>query len=128
MIREALLPLWRPDVEVCGLVLKDGQVFQIANVHEEPRANFQFSLDDLERFCVSHTYNDVEGIFHTHPSNNPLPSEKDVAGWPAGHELRYWIVTEEHVAEWRRDDDGVTLILPAESPLAPSIHSASERL
>lgn len=109
-LKPLLVPLWNYGYEECGLVLKNKTIFSIQNVHAEPYSNFQFSIDDLERFCNEHNYSEVLGVYHTHPSNSPVPSHKDVEGWPKGGELRYFIVTEKDVYEWRKSDFGAELI------------------
>ena len=101
-LKEQLLPLWNNQFEVCGLVLKNGTYYAIRNVHKAPEHNFEFCLDDLDWFGQNHDFDEIEGIFHTHPNNRPLPSATDLQGWPRGEGLRYWIVTQYLLTEWER--------------------------
>lgn len=110
-LRDSLLPLWNDTFEVCGLVLKDGAIYPVRNVHEHWEANFQFSIEDLDKFMDSHRYEEVLGIYHSHPSNNPLPSQKDVLGWPKGGDLRYFVITKDRVTEWKKDHDNATTLV-----------------
>lgn len=110
-LRDSLLPLWNDSYEICGLVLKDGAIYPVRNVHEELESNFQFSIEDLDKFMDGHKYEEVLGVYHSHPSNNPLPSQKDVLGWPRGGGLRYFIVTRERVTEWKKDHDHATTLV-----------------
>lgn len=110
-LRDSLLPLWNPMHEVCGLVLKDGTIFPVRNVHDEWESNFQFSIEDLDKFMDGHKYDEVLGVYHSHPSGSPLPSQKDVLGWPKGGGLRYFIITNDRVTEWKKDHDNATTLV-----------------
>ena len=110
-LRDSLLPLWNPAFEVCGLVLKDGAIYAIKNIHDDAHNSFQFCIDDLETFCDEYRYEDVLGVYHSHPSGNPLPSSRDVSGWPKGGDLRYFIVTRDSITEWKKDYDGSTALV-----------------
>lgn len=72
--------------ELCGLVLNDGTVIQLPNIHEEPVKGFhidpQALLDHLEQ---------AVGTWHTHPGRDPNLSEEDMAGF------RQWPSLEHHI-------------------------------
>lgn len=106
ILRDALLPLWNDRVEVCGLVLKDSTIYTVRNVHDRPKSGFAFSIEDLDKFLNVRDFNEIAGVFHTHPTNFPAPSKEDLAGKPAHSELRNYIVTQNHVVEWRLSDSG----------------------
>lgn len=116
----SLRMLWNNHTEVCGLVLQDHTIYAVNNVATEADRAFEFSIPDLNQFMKNHKVSDVLGVYHTHPSNSIWPSDADIAGWPSGENLRYWIVTQQAVTEWEKCNDGGVRI--AGSALDTSIH------
>lgn len=102
---EFLLSLWNEDVELCGFVLKDGQIYLIDNAAQDPSRNFCFSTESLKDFLMEHSINDVDGMFHTHPSGRTSPTQGDIEGWPQAA-VRYYVVTQTTVHEWSKNGDG----------------------
>ena len=90
--------------ELCGFITSDWMIFPVHNAHLEPRHNYYFDPDDTDR-VLNEIFNkyktDIIGQYHTHPTDIPWPSPRDLVGWP-NPELgwRYWIVTNSHVIEW----------------------------
>lgn len=68
-----------------------------------------------------------KGVYHTHPDNTLTPSRHDVEGWPKKPGLRYFIVTEKIVAEWKKDDYGNPQLV-REAKLDYGVHITSERV
>ena len=99
----SLKVLWRPDLEMCGFVFADESFAIVRNVAEDAAHNFQMHRGDVQDIYERHG-DEIVGIFHTHSNNSFRPSANDIAGWPRA-EIRYWIVTEASVSEWRRADE-----------------------
>lgn len=106
LLRDALLPLWNDQFEVCGLVLDNWTIYAIRNDHCNPEHNFSFDIGELDGFVRAFSMNRVRGVYHTHPNNIPVPSKDDVLGQPRMQGLKNYIVTESNVVEWRIDDSG----------------------
>lgn len=92
------------NVELCGFITSDDDIWWIDNVHLEPRHNYFFDPQEVET-AVHEIYEirqeKIVGQFHTHPNNVPWPSPRDIAGWPNPDlNWRYWIVTNAEVIEW----------------------------
>lgn len=106
LLRSSLVSYWDEHVEHCGVVLDDYTTMEIRNIATEDR-EFAIAGEDLCDALVMHgkDLENVIGIFHTHPSNRPHPSCGDMQGWPVG-KLRYFIVTQSDVYEWKRTPHG----------------------
>jgi len=61
-------------LEACGLILEDWTFIPCNNLSPKPKGSF--ILDPLPLLQHEH---DTIGIFHSHPDDNPLPSEDDIA-------------------------------------------------
>lgn len=91
------------DREVCGFITSSWQLNFITNVHQDFKHNFRMHeqqyADAIKRIYASNEQ--VLGVFHTHPSNDPRPSYGDIQGWPNKDlHWRYWIATAVDVFEW----------------------------
>lgn len=97
-----------PDAEVCGLIDVQETIYYIGNDHEVPETNFFFNQEEYN-IAVNECFENnpgiahpILGIFHTHPTNIPWPSPRDIRGWPNPQlGWRYFIVTGIEVLEWR---------------------------
>lgn len=81
--------LLKPDDkdERCGLILKDGTVVELENVHEAPREGYRMRPSD----ALPHLEN-LAGTWHTHPDSDPNLSEEDRNGFLAWPDLEHFIV------------------------------------
>lgn len=91
--------------EVCGLILANEEVHPILNVAREPARRFEMDphqqLKAIESASVEKMGDQIIGMFHSHVSGNPVPSEMDLDHWaPEG--WKYWIVAGDYVVEWER--------------------------
>lgn len=103
-VQEMLKDLANPIVERCGYILKDWTIVLIQNVAKSPGGSFEFDPDQ-QRQLVEDSRERIMGIFHTHPMGTTQPSPQDIKGWPPIQGLRYWIVTDRTITEWRRGGD-----------------------
>lgn len=90
--------------ERCGFISSDEDIWNVKNVHAEPRHNFFMDEEDTRR-VVEEIYDgnitSIVGMWHTHPNNVPWPTARDLVGWPnPALGWRYWIVTNREVLEW----------------------------
>lgn len=93
------------DLEICGFITVDQDIFMVKNIHEEPKYNFFMDFDSCSetiREITEVKKSRIMGVFHTHPNNQPWPSPRDIVGWPnLALNWRYWIATRKEVLEWR---------------------------
>lgn len=90
-----------PHREVCGFITKSGIILDVENVATNPKDGFFMSPN--EQFNIMRLYKgNILGMWHTHPSGIPFPSEQDRIGAEFGLPLDYWywIVTTEHVYQY----------------------------
>lgn len=90
-----------PHREVCGFITKSGIILDVENVADNPKTEFFMSPN--EQYNMMRMYNkNILGIWHTHPSGNPFPSESDRLGATFGLPMDYWywIVTTEYVYQY----------------------------
>lgn len=73
--------------ELCGLVLKDGTVRQLGNIHEEPVKGFHMDPEHLLEWI-----DEAVATWHTHPGRDPNLSEEDMAGFCQWPELSHHII------------------------------------
>lgn len=99
-----------PRREICGFVMKNWDIVPCDNV--SPFARKMFEIDPAFQLELVKTQrNNILGIYHSHPGQNPRPSITDVNGWPSFPNARYWTVVNRGVFEWRKDDES-GLVLP----------------
>jgi proteasome lid subunit RPN8/RPN11 len=74
--------------ERCGVVRPDGTIWQIANIHPQPKQGFVMEpksfLDEVEAGAAE--------TWHTHPGQDPNLSEEDMAGFMQWPDLVHHIV------------------------------------
>ena len=103
---EELLDEWDAEViEQCGFIDSEQDIWFVDNSHNNPRQNFLMNEKHMAE-TLQTIYNKekrkVLGIFHTHPTNIPWPSPRDIVGWPNSKlNWRYFIVTQKEVGEWK---------------------------
>jgi proteasome lid subunit RPN8/RPN11 len=94
--------------ELCGLLDIQQGIYYIENTHEIAESNFFFDKEEYE-IAVNEIFENnpghdepILGVWHTHPTNIPWPSPRDIRGWPApALKWRYFIITNREVLEWR---------------------------
>jgi proteasome lid subunit RPN8/RPN11 len=74
-------------VERCGLILKDGTILELVNVHDTPERGYR--MDPTA--ALPHLEN-LTGTWHTHPDSDPNLSEEDYAGFLAWPDLEHYII------------------------------------
>lgn len=98
----------KSDREICGFIFQEWSIQPITNVAEGER-DFKMHEGELIKFFQNY-FNDVQGVYHSHPGGKETPSERDIIYAPA--RLRYWIVTPERVIEWEIKDGVATEVVP----------------
>lgn len=95
-----------PDVEVCGLLLGEGDVISAAlpasNVATDPTTNFEIDPALLIATHKRHREGSaaILGNYHSHPNGKSAPSGQDAVG--ADQIGQYWmIVTPAEVGFWQ---------------------------
>lgn len=85
--------------ERCGLVLKDGSVFQVPNVHPEPTRGFAIPGADLLE-----NEEQLAGTWHTHPASSSILSQDDYRGFSQWPDCIHYIVGQDGVRAYRVND------------------------
>jgi proteasome lid subunit RPN8/RPN11 len=86
-------------VERCGLVLKNGRTFTVANQHPNPAVGFVISARDMKKH-----FNELAGIWHTHPLSSSHLSQDDwygICNWPG---ITHYIIGRDGVRSYHTDD------------------------
>lgn len=80
--------------EACG-VIAGSNVIQLEN-HAQGYAEFHLKGTDIENAAAKFGFRELDAVWHSHPSGNPLPSKSDLEShpWPAA----MVIVTSEKVS------------------------------
>ena len=88
--------------EVCGIIMKDGTVKVLPNIHPNPRDNFAMSTEPLED-------PDVVATWHTHPRTSPNLSVEDYRAFKAFPQLRHYVVAATEIWCYRMAGDILVL-------------------
>jgi proteasome lid subunit RPN8/RPN11 len=75
--------------ERCGLLLDDGTVVEVANLHAEPERGCEMDPKAVLK-CIK--AGGVIGTWHTHPDSDPNLSGEDYSAFLAWPDLRHVIV------------------------------------
>lgn len=70
--------------EACGVIVQ-GEVIKLRNVASDPEHFFAFDGEDL--VSVYTKYNDIEGVWHSHPNGKVTPSQPDWDHHPKGKRM-----------------------------------------
>lgn len=85
-----------PDVEVCGVIQKNGQIVQYANLHENPAVAFDMQID---------LGAEIEYVWHSHPRGRPDPSQDDIPHMELlqkyGHDYTWLIIASGAVKAFK---------------------------
>ena len=90
--------------ERVGVVLADGSVVELKNVHPEPLNHFAVSTQDILVWLLRA---DVVGTWHTHPgkdANLSVDDHRAFANWP---KLRHHILGCDGLRSYEVDDRGL---------------------
>lgn len=88
-------------LEACGIVA-GGVLYQLEN-HSARPGTFALRAEDIRKVAEHH--GGYEGIWHSHPSGNPLPSDVDWASHPPAKALV--VATRTLVRVYYGDDSEV---------------------
>lgn len=89
--------------EICGFVLDDGEIIEVANVAENSMRDFQMDRMDVARRLTLDQFSRIFAVWHSHPKGSTVPSRKDIEAINIGtiqHDWVYAIVTEKTIAIW----------------------------
>ena len=101
IIRKLKRKLKKTDtVERCGLVLTDGMVFQLENLHDNPEVGFRISGTELYKYETM-----LMGTWHTHPGKTSVLSQEDYNGFLNWPDLTHFIVGIDGVRAYRVEGD-----------------------
>lgn len=76
-------------LEACGFIMDDGEIIEIRNVSLAPMRHFKMDTGQMGEKLRGRV-DSIHGIWHTHPSGNPHPSETDLDGIKLGAIQRNW--------------------------------------
>jgi len=85
--------------ERCGLILKDGTVFQTPNRHDDPTIGFRIPGWEM----VQHE-DQLLGTWHTHPGGTSVLSQEDYNGFLNWPQLTHFVVGNDGVRAYRVED------------------------
>jgi proteasome lid subunit RPN8/RPN11 len=111
--------------ERCGIVMSDGRVIELRNLHPDPMDNFAIQNELLFNL-------DVVATWHTHPRTGPNLTVADYKAFMAHPRLRHYVVSaseiwcfemsgdilavRERLQNGHHDNDNPTRIPPEPSP------------
>ena len=84
--------------ELCGVVLGDGTIKSVPNIHPDPHDNFAMDatvLDDPE----------VVATWHTHPRSGANLTVSDYLSFMSYPDLRHYIISASEIWCYRMDND-----------------------
>lgn len=84
---------WNPDAERCGLILLDGTILELPNIHPDPVNAYEMDAQDF--------LDKAWATWHTHPRTSGNLSSEDYLNFcmPPADELVHFIVDSREV--WR---------------------------
>lgn len=83
------------DKERVGLILQDGSVVELKNLHPDPEHGFLVDAGDLIEYGSRAT-----STWHTHPKGGLSPSQEDMEGFLMWPKLEHIIVAPEGTARF----------------------------
>lgn len=100
--------------EMCGFIMQPGEdedswcMWPIDNISKNPEHRFEMDPEEIiEAYTEAQKYGvKVIGVFHSHPTGPPQPSDMDRQYATLHGHLRQWIVTLDGVHEWSSDGNG----------------------
>ena len=73
--------------ERCGVIMSDGEVVEIENIHAEPEEGFHME----PKTFLAYVENGATATWHTHPGADPNLSHEDLNGF------RQWPQLDHHI-------------------------------
>jgi len=102
-IQKVLMREANSSEERCGFIAsKEGHtvVIHVPNVSRSPKDSFQFH-EDIFIETIKTRFDEIEGIWHTHPSKASHPSDLDLLYAPfKPSRWKYWIATTDGVFQY----------------------------
>ena len=86
-------------LERCGLVLSDGMVFQLENIHPQPERGFIIPGSEMFKYATT-----LCGTWHTHPGREATFSQEDYFGFCNWPDLIHFIIGTDGVKAYRVED------------------------
>lgn len=90
-------------LEACGVVV-GWQAIRVPNVHPEP-AHY-FDMDPVALMAIYEEHGDIDGMYHSHPTGMPSPSDADLLNAPPGKRYIIAAPTKESWTVWEWSIDG----------------------
>ena len=87
---------WHPEVELCGVILKDQTVIHVENKSANPYSTFEISEDDIQKTGLEN----IEIFWHSHPNNDENLSLQDYRSFLQYPHHKHRIYTENGFAEY----------------------------
>lgn len=87
--------------ELCGVILADGTVKSLPNIHPDPRDNFSMDASDFDDPNIVATW-------HTHPRTGPNLTVEDYRAFVQFPRLRHYIISATEI--WCYRMDGAILV------------------
>ena len=93
--------------EICGFIMDDWSFMQVPNVAEAPQTSFFFD-PVISANIMREYYDNIVGIYHSHPGGKATLSIHDKEGWHPSLPWRYFIIANGKVFEWERLNGDIT--------------------
>jgi len=95
---DKLLEYLNPDDkhERCGLILNDGQIIEVDNIHGDPEHGFEIPAEMLVRHEKK-----LSGTWHTHPNGTSQYSQMDHLGFSQWPQLTHFIISPAGVIGYK---------------------------
>lgn len=92
------LKLMHP-AEACGVVTTTGRIWQMTNVANDPRSEYQFDeAETLELYESLDAHGDeIAIVYHSHPFGTTVPSQTDIH---AAREQCFYLIGAPTVGTW----------------------------
>lgn len=93
-----LFDYYSGEEERCGFVI-DGAIFELPNVHPEPKMGFEIDPRDIIRYVTQ-----IDAIWHTHPGSSSVLSGEDkryMKMWP---DVFHWVIGEDGMSKYKVED------------------------
>lgn len=88
---QELFALHQPDgPERCGVILDDGSILELDNLHPMPTQGFRMPAEALNS-------SNVVATWHTHPTTGPNLSVDDYRAFTAFPRLRHYVVAASEI-------------------------------
>ena len=96
--------LWAAGRERCGLILDNGSVVELTNIHPHPLEAFEFDVEEFHRYPLA------IATWHTHPRTTGNLSIEDFHLFLQLHRLWHYIVGPDGDIRCYQVEDGRVLL------------------